>query len=109
MSDLSKLYFADDILVFLTLIDAKGKSMPISRTLRNMQDLMDLRKEIKDGKLLPHVGDFTLDQQLWFALAKYAKLIRDRDNVAPLFPDVPADTGTKPQLPPGAEFLDPSW
>lgn len=106
MSDLSKLYFVDDILVFLTATDAKGKTLPISRTLRNMQDLMDLHKEIKDGKLLPYVGDFTLDQQLWFALAKYAKLVRDRDNIAPAPPTI---SDTPSEMPPGIDFLDPTW
>lgn len=82
MSDLSSLYFVEEIVVILTKSE-NGKTSPISRTLHNMQDLMDLRKEIRDGKLLPHVGDFTLDQQLWFAVAKYAKLVREKDMVEP--------------------------
>lgn len=77
MNDLSDLYFVEDIIVVLTKID-NGKQIPFTKTLKNMQDLMDLRKEIRDGKLLPHVGDFTLDQQLWFAVAKYSKLIREK-------------------------------
>lgn len=77
MNPLNDLYFVEDIIVILTNVE-KGTPTPVTRTLRNMQDLMNLRQEIRDGKLLPHVGDFTLDQQLWFALAKYAKLVRDR-------------------------------
>ena len=82
MDDLSDLYFVDDIVVILTKVE-NGKLSPISRTLKNMRDLMDLRKEIRDGKLLPQVGDFTLDQQLWFAVAKYAKLVREKGTNIP--------------------------
>lgn len=80
--DLSNLYFVDDIVVILTKSE-NGKLSPVSKTLKNMQDLMDLRKEIRDGKLLPQVGDFTLDQQLWFAVAKYAKLVREKNDNPP--------------------------
>lgn len=82
MSDLSNLYFVEDIVVILTKVD-NGKTSPVSKTLKNMQDLMSLHKEIRDGKLLPYVGDFTLDQQLWFAVAKYSKLVRERGAVIP--------------------------
>lgn len=77
MDDLSHLYFVEPIVVILTGT-INGKPAPVSRNLKNMQDLMVLRKEIRDGKLLPHIGEFTLDQQLWFAVAKYAKLVRER-------------------------------
>ena len=77
MSNLSDLYFVEEIVVILT-IEENGQKKPISKTLRNMQDLLDLQKEIKDGKLLPYVGSFTLDQQLWFAVAKYSKLVREK-------------------------------
>lgn len=83
MSDLSDLYFVDDIIVVLTKVE-NGRQTPFTKTLKNMQDLMDLRKEIRDGKLLPYVGDFTLDQQLWFAVAKYAKLVREKGATPPL-------------------------
>lgn len=82
MDDLSYLYFVEPIIVILTKV-TDGKPAPISRHLKNMQDLMDLRKEIRDGKLLPQIGDFTLDQQLWFAVAKYAKLIREKGEAPP--------------------------
>lgn len=76
MSDLSHLYFVENIVVILTKVE-NGKEFPISKVLKNMQDLLDLHKDIKDGKFLPYVGSFTLDQQLWFAVAKYAKLVRE--------------------------------
>lgn len=86
MDDLSHLYFVEPIVVILTR-EANGKQFPISRNLKNMQDLMDLRKEIRDGKLLSHIGDFSLEMQLWFAVAKYAKLVRERDtNPGPNLP-----------------------
>lgn len=86
--DLSGIYFVEEIIVFVTKVD-DGKQLPISRTLRNMQDLMNLRREIRDGKFLPYVGDFTLDQQLWFAVAKYSKLVREKG-------DTPLPTTTPP-------------
>jgi hypothetical protein len=93
--DISNLYFVEEIIVILTNIE-NGKSSPVSRTLRNMQDLINLHKEIRDGKLLPYVGDFTLDQQLWFAVAKYAKLVREKSE----------NTISAPPTSPSAAALD---
>lgn len=85
--DFSSIYFVEEIIVFVTQVK-DGKQSPISKTLRNMQDLMNLRKEIRDGKFLPNIGDFTLDQQLWFAVAKYAKFIREKGDAPPARPDI---------------------
>lgn len=82
MTTLSNVYFVEEIIVILTKVE-NGIKSPVSKTLRNMQDLMDLRKEVRDGKLLPQVGDFTLDQQLWFAVAKYAGFIREKGDIVP--------------------------
>ena len=63
--------FKEPIQLFYT--DGTG---PLSREVKTMEDVADLLEEIRDNHWPNGIGLYTIEMQLWFALARKTKFFK---------------------------------
>jgi hypothetical protein len=51
-------------------------SKPLSMEVKTMEDVADLLDYINDNEFQPGIGGFSIELQLWFALARRAKFFK---------------------------------
>ena len=71
--DLDSYIFKEPVHVFYT-----DRSQPLSAELKSMADLTDLMGLIKANDWQPGIGPFSIEMQLWFALARRTKFFEAR-------------------------------
>lgn len=73
---LDSMIFKEPIVLFYT-----ARDIPLSRVVNNMEELIELKEEIKRNNCHSGVGALSIDFQLWFALALRTKLFEEQPKV----------------------------
>ena len=69
---LDKFFFKEPIVLLFT-----DGARPVSSVVNNMEELTDLMDKIQENKWQAGIGAMTLEFQLWFALARHAKMFEE--------------------------------
>ena len=73
--DLESCIFKEPVQLFYT-----DGNRPLSREVKNMAELADLLQDIHNHDFQAGIGGFSVEMQLWFALARRAKFFKEENS-----------------------------